>query len=157
MYDIILILNVSGADVISGVVFLDVLRYTSALYIRQRKYHPIYLLRAANIYSICQTLRYPSSEHICVSGTVKQMQIRRYYCTFVSHRRAKHIKYLIPNWDTDRQRDDRVPHKYFFSMHVLSARVREFFAEKEMRFLEITIDYRLFKELRNVSRNLYTH
>lgn len=40
-------------------------------------------------------------------------------------------------------------------MHVLSARVGEFFPEKEMRFPEITIDYRLFKELRNVSRNLY--
>lgn len=40
-------------------------------------------------------------------------------------------------------------------MHLLSPRVREVFSEKEMRFREITIDYRLFKDRRNVSRNLY--
>lgn len=102
---------------------------TSVLYIRQRKYRPIYLLRAASIYSICQTLRYLSSEHICVSRTVKQMQIRQYYCASVSRRRTGRIKYLIPGWDIDRQHD-RVSHKYFFTMHVLFARAREFFLSR---------------------------
>lgn len=65
--------------------YLNVLRVSQSyicicmyvrVYIWRRKCRPIYLLRVANIYSICQTLRYLFAEHICVSGTIKQMQIR---------------------------------------------------------------------------------
>lgn len=77
----------------------DVRTYFSALYIRRRKYRSVYLPLSHReyLYSICQTPRYLSPEHICISGIVKQMQIRRYYRASVSRRRAKRIKYLTPS------------------------------------------------------------
>jgi len=131
-------------DIIFKVVFQDVL-YLFPLYISGNVSTVLFASHDEYLLNLSDSLRYLSFEHICVSGTVKQMQIHRYYCASVSRRRAKHIKYLIPDWDTDRQHDDRVLINTS-SVCMYFSQGSEFFPEKEMKKsnfgkLQLIIDY----------------